>query len=82
VIATSPLRAKSAASTTVNASRVFNFDAEIGTLKPGAEADVSVLDLKDGEFTFTDSDGKTRTGRQKLEAVTTVKGGKVFEAVA
>jgi len=67
---------------TVDAARVFNFGAEIGTLKPGAEADVSVLDLKDGEFTFTDSDGKTRTGRQKLEAVTTVKGGKVFEAVA
>jgi dihydroorotase len=67
---------------TVNASRVFNFGAEIGTLKPGAAADVSVLELKDGEFTFTDSDGKTRTGRQKLEAVTTVKGGKVFEPTA
>ncbi len=67
------------ARTTVNSARVFNFGAEIGTLKPGAEADVSVLELKDGEFTFTDSDGKTRTGRQKLEAVTTVKGGKVFE---
>jgi predicted amidohydrolase len=43
---------------------------------------VSVLELKDGEFTFTDSDGKTRMGRQKLVAVTTVKGGKVFEAAA
>jgi dihydroorotase len=66
---------------TVNSARVFNFGASLGSLKPGAEADVSVLELKDGEFTFTDSDGKTRTGRQKLEAVTTVKGGKVFEAV-
>ena len=43
---------------------------------------MSVLELKVGEFTFTDSDGKTRTGRQKLEAVTTVKGGKVFEPTA
>jgi dihydroorotase len=67
---------------TVNSSRVFDFAASIGTLKPGSEADVSVLELKDGEFTFTDSDGKTRMGRQKLEAVTTLKGGKVFEAVA
>ena len=67
---------------TVNSSQVFNFGARIGTLKPGAEADVSVLDLKEGEFTFTDSDGKSRTGRSKLEAVTTVRGGKVFEAVA
>ncbi len=70
------------ARTTLNSARVFNFGAEIGTLKPGAEADVSVLELKDGEFTFTDSDAKTRTARQKLEAVTTVKGGKVFEAAA
>ena len=70
------------ARTTLNSARVFNFGAEIGTLKPGAEADVSVLDLQDGGFTFTDSDGKTRTGRQKLETVTTVKGGKVFEPTA
>jgi dihydroorotase len=67
---------------TVNSSQVFNFGARIGTLKPGAEADVSVLELKEGEFTFTDSDGKSRTGRSKLEAVTTVRGGKAFEAVA
>jgi len=43
---------------------------------------VSVLELKEGEFTFTDSDGKTRIGRQKLEAVTTVKAGRVFQAEA
>jgi dihydroorotase len=67
---------------TVSSSRVFNFGASIGTLKPGAEADVSVLELKEGEFTFTDSDGKSRTGRSKLEAATTVRGGKVFEPVA
>jgi len=67
------------ARSTINSSRVFNFGAEIGTLKPGAEADVSVLELKEGEFTFIDSDGKTRKGRQKLEAVTTVKGGTVFQ---
>ena len=66
--------------TTANSVRVFNFGADIGTLKPGAEADVAVLDLRDGEFTFADSDGKTRVGRQKLVPVVTVKGGKVFSA--
>ena len=65
---------------TVNASRMFNFGAEIGTLKPGAEGDVSVLDLVDGDFTFTDSDGKSRRGKQKLLPVVTVRGGKVFYA--
>jgi predicted amidohydrolase len=40
---------------------------------------VSVLELKEGEFTFTDSDGKSRLGRRKLVAATTVRGGKVFQ---
>jgi dihydroorotase len=64
---------------TVNSARVFGFGVEIGALKPGAEADVAVLDLREGEFTFTDSDGKTRAGRQKLVPVVTVRAGKVFE---
>jgi len=63
---------------TINAARTFNFGAEIGTLKPGAEGDVSVLDLVAGDFTFTDSDGKTRQGRQKLLPVVTVRAGKPF----
>jgi dihydroorotase len=67
---------------TVDAARTFNFGAEIGTLKPGAEGDVSVLDLVSGDFTFTDSDGKTRQGRQKLRPVVTVRGGKLFYPVA
>lgn len=64
---------------TVNAARVFNFAAEIGTLKPGAEGDVSVFELRQGEFTFTDSEHQTRTGRQKLVPVVTVRGGKTFQ---
>jgi dihydroorotase len=63
---------------TVNAASVFNFGAEIGTLRPGAEADVSVLELREGNFVFTDSDGKMRKGRQKLEPVVTVREGKTF----
>jgi len=66
------------ARSTVNAARVFKFGVEIGTLKPGAEADVSVFELQEGQFIFTDSDGKTRSGRQKLVPVATVRGGKLF----
>jgi dihydroorotase len=64
--------------TTVNAARVFDFAAEIGTLRPGAEADVSVLELREGSFVFVDSGRKTRTGRQKIEPVVTIRGGKAY----
>lgn len=67
---------------TVNAAKTFNFGAEIGTLKPGAEGDVSILDLVAGDFTFTDSGGKTRAGRQKLQPVVTVRAGKLFYPAA
>jgi dihydroorotase len=63
---------------TLNPSRVFNFGAEIGTLKPGVEADVSVLELREGNFTYTDSDGKTRDTMRKLEPAVTVRAGKIF----
>lgn len=65
---------------TVNASHVFNFGVPIGTLTPGSEADVGVFELAEGEFTFTDSDRKTRTGRQRFVPVATARGGKVFRA--
>ena len=67
---------------TAKAAPVFNFGAELGTLKPGAEADVSVLDLREGEFAFTDSEGKTRTGRQKLFPIVTARAGKLFYPAA
>jgi len=63
---------------TTRSARVFNFGSQIGTLKPGAEADISVFKLEEGQFTFTDSDGKTRTGRQRLVPEATVKGGRVY----
>jgi dihydroorotase len=40
---------------TANAARVFPEFKAYGTLKPGVAADVTVLDLKDGDFEFTDN---------------------------
>jgi len=67
---------------TANAAPVFNFGAEIGTLKVGTEADAAVFDLREGEFGFIDSEGKTRIGRQKLFPVVTVRAGKLFYPAA
>lgn len=64
--------------TTINAARAMNFGVDIGTLKPGAEADVAIFELRSGEFSLVDSEGQTRVVRQKLVPAATVRGGKVI----
>ena len=64
--------------TTVNAVETFKFQEQIGTLKPGAEADVSVFEIQEGNFTLTDSYRNTRQARQKLAPVVTVRAGQVY----
>ena len=61
---------------TVNASRDFPVFHNHGTLKPGAPADVAVLELREGNFEFDDNFGGKRMGRQRLFPVATVLAGK------
>ena len=63
---------------TVNPARVFDYAAQIGSLKPGSEADVSIFELRDGKFDFEDSDGVVRTGRQRLFNKIVVRHGRVI----
>ena len=63
---------------TTNAANAFHFTNGLGTLRVGAEADVAVFSLAEGNFEFTDSLGAKRTGHQKLVPVATVKGGKIY----
>jgi dihydroorotase len=60
---------------------VFNYGVELGTLRPGRDADVSVFELREGNFTFTDFTGQKRTGRQRLFPVATVRSGSLFEII-
>jgi dihydroorotase len=50
---------------------------EVGTLSIGAEADVAVLELREGSFGFSDCGRAKMTGRQKLECALTIRAGKV-----
>ena len=61
---------------TVNASRVFPFFNDRGTLNVGAPADISLLELREGPFEFVDNYGNTRSGRQRLFPSGTVLGGR------
>ena len=50
---------------------------ELGTLSPGAEADVAVLALDQGEFGFVDC-GQTRLeSNQRLRCVLTLRAGEI-----
>ena len=51
---------------------------DLGHLTVGAEADLTVLDLLEGEFGFIDVRGYRMDGTQKLDCELTVKGGQVM----
>jgi dihydroorotase len=61
---------------TSNAARVFPVFHDRGTLKPGAPADVAVLELKEATFEFLDNYNNKRSGRQRLFPSATVLAGK------
>lgn len=63
---------------TINAARTFHEFAPLGTLRPGAPADIAVLDLKQGAFDFVDNYKNKRAGNQRLVAHAVVAGGKAF----
>ena len=61
---------------TVNASRVYPFLRDRGTLNVGAPADVAVLELREGRFEFVDNYENLRTGSQRLFPHETVLSGR------
>jgi dihydroorotase len=63
---------------TLRPTHMFNFGVEIGTLRPGTVADITILDVREGAFVFGDSTGKKRTGKQKLQSVAAIRAGKAF----
>ena len=63
---------------TTNAANTFGFPQGLGTLREGAEADVALFSLAEGNFEFVDSLGATRTGHQRLVPVSIVKAGRIY----
>jgi dihydroorotase len=65
---------------TVNAARAIPEYKSYGTLKTGAAADVTVLDLREGEVEFADNYGGKRMGRRRLVPYAVVMSGKLMGA--
>lgn len=51
-------------------------ETELGTLQPGAQADITVLDLQAVESRLTDSEGRVETGTRHLEPTHVFRSGR------
>lgn len=59
-------------------ARVVNLTGRIGTLAPGAAADISLLRLVEGEWRFRDAEGNVEIGGRRLEPVAVIRGGLLY----
>ncbi|MGE0826563.1 MAG: amidohydrolase/deacetylase family metallohydrolase [Candidatus Binatia bacterium] len=63
---------------TTNPARAIGEAGRLGTLKPGAVADVAVLTVAQGEFDFVDTDQNHMIGDKRLIPQLTIKDGRVW----
>jgi dihydroorotase len=68
------------ATVTINPARMLRMDDRIGSLQPGREADVSVLEQVDGRFRLTDNSGETVIAPMMLRPVLSLRAGRMVEA--
>jgi len=59
-------------------AKIMGYEDTVGTLRPGANADIALLELRDGHFELKDSDGNTVTAKRRLIARTTLKDGRIW----
>lgn len=64
--------------TTCNAAQAIGRGDELGSLKVGAEADVAVLGLAQGSFSYRDWRHQELKAAQRLEAVLTLRQGQLY----
>ncbi|MBV8188612.1 MAG: amidohydrolase/deacetylase family metallohydrolase [Alphaproteobacteria bacterium] len=67
---------------TSNSAKMLGMEGEIGTLKAGVEADVSVLADETGRFVLQDNEGTQVVAEHYLRPVFCLRGGKRFDADA
>lgn len=60
---------------TLTPTKIFKFPERHGTLETGVTADVTVLDLQEGNFELIDQQNNKRTAKRKFVPVAVVHGG-------
>ncbi len=59
-------------------AKILGYDGTVGTLRPGANADIALIERRNGNVELKDSDGNTVTARERLITRMTVKDGRVW----
>jgi dihydroorotase len=59
-------------------AKILGYGGTVGTLKPGANADIALIERRNGNVDLTDSDGNTVTARERLITRMTLKDGRVW----
>ncbi len=66
---------------TTTPARVLGMSGEIGTLRPGAWADLVALEPCEGEHALTDSSGRTEVARRWVAPRVVIRGGAVVDVL-
>ena len=61
---------------TARPASVLGLQHEIGTLKPGALADIALFRIEEGDYTFYDISMNARSGKQLVRNTLTIIGGR------
>jgi dihydroorotase len=63
---------------TTHPAKTFGFAGGLGSLREGAEADVALFALREGDFSFVDAMGHRRIGHRKLFPLASIKSGRLY----
>ncbi|UCH37849.1 MAG: amidohydrolase/deacetylase family metallohydrolase [Candidatus Bathyarchaeota archaeon] len=67
---------------TMNPAKILGFEGVLGTLQPGAEADVTIFTLEHRRFTFYDVIGNSMSSQKALTPDIVIKGGEIVHSNA
>jgi len=70
------------ATVTANPARMLGMEDTLGSLQPGREADISVLDVRSGRFELADNSGERMIGSQTITPLFALRAGRRFDSTS
>jgi dihydroorotase len=67
---------------TSNAAAMLGKSDRLGSLQVGRTADISILKMTSGSYTFTDGSGVKFKGTKRLRPVMALRQGRIYEPVS